>query len=118
MPTSKPINIPNDNSTYEEICAYKKARDEYYHSGTMIHRFIRNNDISTDIKKIKDTDILDVKLTDIDCKDEKTGCCISAIDNAKATSNVQKDISGMTLDDVCKKLYADGWKLFSSTKVE
>jgi hypothetical protein len=85
-------------------------------SGTIIHRFIRNNDISTDIKKIKPEDILDVKFTDVVYNDEKLGSCNAITSSADVKPVDDKDYLSKNIEDTFTELIKQGWKLFSSHK--
>jgi hypothetical protein len=100
------------------MCPVSELEEITRKSGTIIYRFIRNNDIGTDIRSIKSDDILDVKFENIIYNNYKTGTCTSAKDSAGTTSPGEKDIVNKTIEDTCKELLQKGWKLFSSTKIE
>ena len=87
-------------------------------SGTIIHRFIRKNDIGTDIRNINPEDILDVKFTSVVYNNDKAGSCDSIVSSAAVKPVDDKNYLAKTIEDSFTALLKDGWKLFSSTKVE
>jgi hypothetical protein len=100
------------------MCPLSEAMEIERKSGTIIYRFIRKNDIGTDIRNIKAEDIIDVKFISIVYNNYKSGSCDSIACTAAVKPVDDAKYLTKTVEDTCIALIKDGWKLFSSTKVE